>query len=208
MKDTAQPKKALRMSDAAVQAKTGKTWPEWFAILDAAGARQMNHTQIAAHLFKELGCSAWWSQMVAVGYERERGLRDKYQACSGDYKASASKTLPVPLATLFGAWQDVKARNRWLKERRLVIRKATPDKSMRITWGDGQTNVEVNFYAKGGAKSQVAVQHNKLESTAAVMRMKQFWAGALDRLVQFLGNPAASQPAGTTLVTSGKRRKA
>jgi len=28
-----------RLSDAAVQAKTGKTWQEWFAVLDAAGAR-------------------------------------------------------------------------------------------------------------------------------------------------------------------------
>ena len=39
-----------RMSDAAVQAKTGKTWPEWFAVLDKAGAAKMTHKEIAAHL--------------------------------------------------------------------------------------------------------------------------------------------------------------
>ncbi len=34
-----------RMSDAAVQAKTGKNWRQWFEILDAAGARKMDHTR-------------------------------------------------------------------------------------------------------------------------------------------------------------------
>ena len=31
------------MSDEAVKAKTGKTWKQWFAILDKAGAKQMTH---------------------------------------------------------------------------------------------------------------------------------------------------------------------
>ena len=50
------------MSDAAVQAKTGKTWKEWFAILDRAGARKMAHKEIAAYLYRELQVPAWWSQ--------------------------------------------------------------------------------------------------------------------------------------------------
>ncbi len=32
-----------RMSDAAVKAKTGKDWQQWFAILDRAGAMKMSH---------------------------------------------------------------------------------------------------------------------------------------------------------------------
>jgi hypothetical protein len=35
--------KAAGISDAAVQAKTGKTWTEWFAILDQAGAAAWPH---------------------------------------------------------------------------------------------------------------------------------------------------------------------
>jgi hypothetical protein len=34
---------APRMSDEAVKAKTGKTWKEWFAILDKAGASELSH---------------------------------------------------------------------------------------------------------------------------------------------------------------------
>ena len=62
-----------RVSDAAVEAKTGKTWQEWFALLDAAGARQMDHKSIAAHLDKKLGVPGWWAQMVTVAYEQARG---------------------------------------------------------------------------------------------------------------------------------------
>ena len=35
-----------RMSDDAVQAKTGKNWSQWFAILDKAGAKEMSHQEI------------------------------------------------------------------------------------------------------------------------------------------------------------------
>ena len=50
MKKPNKPKSAKRMSDRAVQAKTGNTWPEWFAILDAAGAKKMDHKGIVAYL--------------------------------------------------------------------------------------------------------------------------------------------------------------
>ncbi len=41
---------APRMSDEAVKAKTGKTWKEWFAILDKAGARKLSHQDIVKYL--------------------------------------------------------------------------------------------------------------------------------------------------------------
>src|SRR5437588_3077023 len=104
-------KERERMSDAAVQAKTGKNWPEWFAVLDKAGAAKMTHKQIAAHLLERLGVSSWWSQMVAVGYEQERGLRQKHQTSAG-YQISRSMTVAVPIDRLYSAWQDKKTRGR------------------------------------------------------------------------------------------------
>jgi hypothetical protein len=62
-----------RLSDAAVQAKTGKTWQEWFAVLDAAGARAMDHQSIAAYSYQQLRLPGWWAQMVTVAYEQARG---------------------------------------------------------------------------------------------------------------------------------------
>lgn len=174
-----------RISAEAVRAKTGRTWQEWFEILDQEGAREMPHGQIAEIVYGKYEIDGWWAQMVTVAYERERGLRDKHQKPDG-YEISGSKTLPVPIETLFAAWQDETARGRWLGEKGLTVRKATPNKTMRVTWPD-KTNVVVYFTAKGEAKSQVTVQHGKLPDAEAAARRKAWWAEALERLRTELG---------------------
>src|SRR5262245_42305997 len=75
MATTASHARKAGVSDEAVRAKTGKTWPQWFKLLDARGARRMKHAEIAEMLHDELGVPPWWSQMVTVGYERVRGKR-------------------------------------------------------------------------------------------------------------------------------------
>ena len=73
-------------------------------------------------------------------------------------------------------------RGTWLGETDLEVRKATPNKSMRVTWKDKKTSLEINFYPKGTGKSQVVVQHSKLSTASAAAKMKSYWAKALDRL--------------------------
>jgi hypothetical protein len=65
------------VSDAAIKKSTGKTWDEWFPILDAWGAREKTHTEIARYVSQEHGVPGWWSQSVTVAYEQERGMRLK-----------------------------------------------------------------------------------------------------------------------------------
>jgi hypothetical protein len=171
------------MNDSAVRTKTGKTWDEWFSILDAAGARSMSHKEIVAILDRH-GVGPWWRQMVTVTYEQARGLREKHQTATG-YTANASRTLAVPVDRLFEAWSDEALRRRWLPDAELTIRKATPGKSLRISWGDG-TNVDVGLLAKGDSKSQIAIEHAKLPGAEAVGRTKDYWRQALDRLRDLL----------------------
>jgi len=168
-----------RMSDAAVASKTGKTWPNWFKHLDAAGAKKMTHQQIAAHL-RENGVGPWWTQMVAVTYEQARGLRDKHQKPEG-YEISVSRTIEAPVGKAFKAWTVEKLRQQWLPAK-LAIRKATTNKSLRITWEDGKTSLAVAFLPKGANKSQVVAQHSKLPNATSANRMKKFWSEALERL--------------------------
>lgn len=178
-------KKVAGVSSDAVKAKTGRGWNEWFKLLDQAGARRWNHTQIAAHLYDKLRCPGWWNQMVAVGYEQARGMREKHQKPEG-FQISRSKTLAVPLAAVYKAWQDDRVRDRWLADSGFTIRKATANKIMRITWIDGKTSVEVYFVFKGRAKSQVVVQHSKLADAKEAERKKKFWGEHLDRLQALL----------------------
>ena len=70
---------------AVIAAKTGKSWAQWIATLDAAGAPAMNHTQIAALVHEQHGVPGWWAQGVTVGYERIRGRRSKNQVAGGTF---------------------------------------------------------------------------------------------------------------------------
>jgi hypothetical protein len=186
----------------AVRAKTGKDWAEWFAILDKAGAAKWPHKEIAKHMH-ELGCGDWWSQMVTVGYEQARGLRVKHQTAEG-FSASGSKTVGVPVAQLFAAWLEPKMRAKWLPDR-IVICRATKNKSMRIIGSDGVSSVVVQFYVKGPAKSQVTIEQRKLGGVNEVQQVKKYWAAALAKLQTLLeGGPASN---GTLPRRAGLRKR-
>lgn len=173
------------MSDEAVKAKTGKTWAEWFAILDKAGAKKMTHQQIVKLLNTSHGVGPWWQQMVTVTYEQQSGMRDQHQK-PGGYQISVSRTVGVSLAKLYKTFASEKSRANWLAEDGLIVRTATTNKSMRVTWKDGKSSLEINFYAKGDDKSQVAVQHSKLPDAKSAAKMKTYWGQALDRLRELL----------------------
>ena len=177
--------KVAGIGDAAVEAATGKNWKQWLSVLDKAGGKKMSHKEIVAVVQDRYGVGPWWRQMVTVGYEQARGLRQKHEKPEG-FQITRSKTVAVPMATLYQAWSDAKSRARWLDDGPLVVRKALRNKSMRITWCDKKTNVEVNFYAKGNAKAQVAVEHNKLPDAKRCEQMKKYWGMTLDRLKKFL----------------------
>ena len=123
--------------------------------------------------------------MVTVEYERARGLREKYQTASG-YHAGRSITLGVPIGKVFDAWQDSSARRRWLKDPNFTVRKANVNKSMRITWGDGNANVETMFYSKGPKKSLLTVDVTKLPNAKAVEHWKSYLGDALAKLKSLL----------------------
>ncbi|MFJ5707752.1 hypothetical protein [Streptomyces sp. NPDC093105] len=61
-----------KLSDEALTAATGRGWAEWFARLDAWGAADRGHTEIARHLVEDEGVGGWHAQSVTVGYEQER----------------------------------------------------------------------------------------------------------------------------------------
>jgi len=171
--------------DETVLEKTGRTWKDWVDYLDAAGAKDQPHGEIARLVYARGGISGWWSQMVSVGYERIRGLRAIGQRRSGSWEAKKSKTFPVPVAVLFDAFAKPRVRAKWLTGAKYTVRKASAPKSMRITWEDG-SSVELWFMAKGEAKSSVAVQHVKLPSKEEADRLRSYWSDRFDALAEML----------------------
>lgn len=182
---TAKNQRLAGVGAEAVLRATGKDWDQWLAVLDRAGAKKMTHKEIALLLSRKCNVPDWWSQMVTVGYEQARGLRDVYQHADG-YAANTSRTFEISVEKLFDAWSDPRVRSRWMAKAPVEVRRAVEPKSIRMAWKSGGSRVEVNFFAKGTGRSQVQVEHAKLPSTTAVARQKTYWAAALARLKALL----------------------
>jgi len=165
------------MTDAAVHKATGRSWVEWVKQLEAAGAASNPHGEIVRHV-SSLGTPDWWSQMVTVGYERIRGLREKGQRRGGGYEATKSRTFPVAVPRLFAAFRKSLPSN-------VDVRSATANKRMRLGWNDG-TVVEVLFTAKAKNKSVIALTHQKLPDKPSAERMKSWWGERFTELAQII----------------------
>jgi hypothetical protein len=176
---------AVGVSSDAVARRTGKSWAQWFALLDAAGAAELDHKGIVAVLAQRHGVGPWWQQMVTVAYEQARGKREKQESDDG-YQVDVSKILELPLAKLFRFWVEPAERNKWLADDRFSIHKATASKSIRARWGRGVSRIDVDFSDKGAGKSQVTVQHNRIESPDAAEQMKAYWAKKIRALEALL----------------------
>jgi len=172
------------MSDAAVRAKTGKTWAQWVRALDAIDAYTLPHPDIAAHVKSAYAIGAWWSQAVTVGYERIHGLREKGQRRDGAYEVNRTRTLAASPEALHRAFADARMRRTWLGDATSRVRTSTPPESVRLTWPDG-TIVDVVVIDKG-AKAQVNVQHRKLQTKAQAERLRTWWGERLDALATLL----------------------
>jgi hypothetical protein len=169
-------------SDEIVKERTGRTWAGWVTALDKAGADTLPHGEIARHIataYPEV--SGWWAQMVTVGYERIRGLRDVGQRSDGSFHATKSRTFPVAVSTLYPMFKDARRREAWLPDSVKRVRTAIANKSLRLDWHDG-TQVNLYFEPKGTGKTTVSVEHAKLTSKADIARAKAFWNERLKAL--------------------------
>jgi hypothetical protein len=162
----------LRIGDEAVREKTGKGWEEWFALLDAVGAAERPHTEVARSLAEGHGLSGWWAQSVTVEYEHARGLRDEHEGPDG-YQVSATKTIAAPVGEVWRAWDDATLRERWLPGAQMAVRTATKPKTMRLDWGEGGRLAV--YLDESGEKTRLAVQHEQLPDKDVAERWKVFW---------------------------------
>jgi uncharacterized protein YndB with AHSA1/START domain len=177
---------AALTSEEAVRGATGRSYEDWFRLLDEADMTSRRHGEIASVLSDEHGVDSWWAQTITVGYERARGLRPPHGGRDGLFSISASKTLDVPVERLFEAFTDATLRERWLPGGELRERTSQPRRSARFDWGDGQTRVNVGFEPRGDARSQVAVAHERLPDAGAADEMKQRWRERLSALKALL----------------------
>ena len=182
-------------SGEGMRRATGRDRGGWFAVLDAWGAAGRPYQEIAAWLTGEHGLSSWWAQKLIVEYEQARGLRAAGVRPDGTFTVGASKTVAVPAERLYAAFVDAEVRELWLPGALIRERTSQPGRSARFDWDDGATRVNVSVAAAGEAKSQVAVEHERLPDARAAEEAKAHWRERLDVLKTVLEGGASDTEA-------------
>ena len=174
------------VSEAALVEATGKGWDAWFAILDRWEGTSHSHIEIARYLADELQVPMWWTQTITVSYERARGMRVKYQRPDGVFAVSSSRTIAAPITDVYEAVVDDDRRSEWLTDGKMMLRTGSEAKAAHFDWEAGPTRVHVWFVDKGGAKTTVAVEHERLDGADEAELAKAAWAARLKVLKAFL----------------------
>jgi uncharacterized protein YndB with AHSA1/START domain len=176
----------LGQTDANVRQNTGQGWREWLRILDAWGAKERKHGDVAAYLMQQHSVPGWWAQAITNGYERSRGIRAKYQTLGGTFQVSVSKTFPLGVGKLFKAFAEAPQRNKWLERGMLKVRSTRKNLSVRFDFRDGTSRVVAYFDPKARNKTTVTVQHERLPDAEAVEDTRGMWKEHLNRLAKLL----------------------
>lgn len=107
-------------SDEAVVKATGKSWDEWFKILDSADASKMPHKDIV-RMLHDKGLirkrkdwpedknfnAGWWAQSIVVGYEEKIGRRVFGAKTAGNYSVTVGKSLAGTPDDVLKIWQGL-----------------------------------------------------------------------------------------------------
>lgn len=165
-------------SAESAQKSTGRTYEQWYELLDRAGGRDLSHQEIARWLDAQGIDSGWWCQSIAGSYERHIGRRVAGQTCDGDFKTSASKTLDASLDEVLQRWCDQVSG--W-SEFNGVPLEEPPSVAETGRWrywraklADGG-RVTVSITAAPSGKTSFGLSHDKLAGPDDVESWKTYW---------------------------------
>ncbi|SEN10064.1 hypothetical protein E3O25_12400 [Cryobacterium sp. TMT1-3] len=169
---------------------TQRGWPEWVALIDGFGGRELAHPDIVplvqdaiAHL--DLKNHGWWAQGITIAYEQHIGRRIPGQQGDGTFAASASKSVSGSMDAAITAWIALVAGRTSFNGLDVTDEPTTSATAKWRYWrcqleDDSRVNVTVNETASG--KCRVAVQHSQLVSPEAAAECKTYWKTQLAAL--------------------------
>ena len=157
---------------------TGRTYEQWYELLDKAGGRELSHQEIARWLGSQGIESGWWCQSITGSYERHIGRRVEGQTCDGDFKTSASKTLDATLDEVLRRWCAQVQGQTEFNGVPLVDEPAVAGNGRWRYWraklaDGGRVTVSITHASSG--KTSFGLSHDKLGSRDDVESWKTYW---------------------------------
>jgi uncharacterized protein YndB with AHSA1/START domain len=199
-----------RVSSQSLHKHTRRTWDQWIAVLDRAGARDKTHQQIVALLKGRHKLTPWWQQIVAIGYGIHTGKRLEGQNQKGGYSTTATKTFRIGAKAAWELMLSPKGLALWLNPLDGLelksgsvyevaegaygqVRTLQPGKRIRLSWQEAHwprtSFVQMHILPRPNEKSMAVISHDTLATAEIKAVLKERWRKALDRLSE-LATPA------------------
>jgi uncharacterized protein YndB with AHSA1/START domain len=201
-------KAGRELADETVREATGRTMDEWEALLDARGAAELPHGQIARLLEDGLIQSGWWQQSVTVAYEKRKGRRVLGQTADGTFQIGVRRTLPVPPDAAWALTTSPEGVRAWLgdapdlalaKGQRYAmadgaageVRVVQPGSHLRITrqpagWARPST-IQVRVEPAAGGRAVLSFHEERLPAAEDREARRRHFEAALDALQRRAG---------------------
>ncbi|MES2965272.1 MAG: hypothetical protein V4760_15405 [Bdellovibrionota bacterium] len=179
---------------------TSKTWDEWLAILEKAGARNLEHREIAAFLKKKYKLTQWWQHVVAGGFEIHIGKKVDGRNAKGRWSLTATKSLPRNAEFVWKFLVSEEGQAAWLKPLDPIsveakatfetedgyfgeLRTMRKGERARFSWSDPdwdrKSYVQMFIIKRPGEKSVLAFMHTELPDSRSRDLLRQRWKDVL-----------------------------
>lgn len=180
------------MRHDSIERGTGKSWDDWLSFLEASGASQLEHAEIADLVARELTGTIenadWWAQSVTVAFEQAIGRRLPGQRSDGTFQVSVSRATALSMESLFEARIAFAGRD----ERVLAMVADEPRTSgtaKRINWRTRDVEgkaITVTSEPKKNGTASLIVQLVGLPTVEANAAARSAWSDILERFVASL----------------------
>lgn len=173
------------ISDEAILRATGAPWKHWLEMFAIMDAKSLPHKDIARKLHEDHKVPGWWCQMLTVKFEYAIGRRDVGQANSGEFSASASRTVEGELDERYAQWIHSLENRKTYNDVAIVDQ---PTLSQTNDWRywklklEDNSRVYVNFSQKAPGKVLVQLEHDKLSDANAAEKWKEYWKSLMSEV--------------------------
>ncbi|MGE3975775.1 MAG: hypothetical protein AB7F59_14715 [Bdellovibrionales bacterium] len=196
-----------KVTTQSVLKGTGKSWDQWIALLNKAGAQTWEHKQIVQYLKNKYKLSLWWQQGVTGGYEIHLGRRVEGQNLKGEYNVTVTKSFPLNakktwelLASPEGlrVWLGVdssfnfEAKKSYETDDGVFGEVRTMKKGLRarLSWQEDTwpkpSILQLYVAPQGKEKCIIIFQHDQLREGRLRIKLREHWKKVLTRLCELV----------------------
>lgn len=186
------------VDDATCKAQTGKTFAEWFAVLDAFDGIKKGRRESIQHMYEQKP-DTWWLTTIYVEYERSKGITKK-DGLSEGYTICVTKSINAPVDKVYRIWNErlgdwyEDGAKQDLKEggqltcgggTKASFMRIRENKDLRMTWEHpgctAPMTLDVQFQDNKG-KTLMNAMTSRVQTRDETDGLRDAWGAALTRL--------------------------